>query len=290
MNFRNLAIKTGFKILILSLIFPACKYFDGQSGSNKLLATVYNKSLYLSDMDGMFPEMATRQDSQQIVNAYVDRWIRDNIIMNEAERNVPKDLNIDELLKKYRESLILSSYEEQLIKMGLDTSISEVELNAFYEKNKDQYQLETSIVRCYFIKMPKSTPQSDSLTKWWNSPKSGDNFKKIQDFARKNARAYILSDSSWTRTDDLVQMLPQGTLSAENMSKGKELTMKDNDFQYFFRALNVMNQKEIAPLSYIKEQASKYILHQRKIQMIEKKKQEMYELEMKKNNVRIYNM
>ena len=110
----------------------------------------------------------------------------------------------------------------------------------------------------------------------------------MQEFARNHARSYILEDSVWTRADDLVKMLPKGTLVLEDISSGKELTMKNDDFQYYFRALGVMNQKEIAPLSYIKEQASKYILHQRKIQLIDKKKQEMYDLEMKKNNVKIY--
>ena len=275
-------------LITIALIFTACKNINAPIGSNKLLATVYNKSLYLSDMEGMFPENAAKADSLQITNAYTDRWIRDNIIMTEAERNLPKDLNIEELLKKYRESLILNNYEEQLTKKNLETAISESELKDFYEKNKEQYQLETPIVRCYFIKIPKPTPQSDSIQKWWNSPKSGDNLKKMQDYARKNAKTYILEDSVWTRANEIMKMLPKGTLSGDNIDSGKELTMKDDDFQYYFRALGVMNQKDIAPFSFIKEQASKYILHQRKIQLIEKKKQEMYDLEMKKNNVKIY--
>ncbi len=270
------------------LVFTACKNFKAPTGSNKVLATVYNKTLYLSDMEGMFMEGASREDSSQIINAYVDRWVRDNIVMTEAERNIPKDLNIDDLLKKYRESLILNSYEEQLTKENLSTDISEQELKEFYEKNKEQYQLETPIVRCYFLKIPKPTPQSDSLQKWWNSPKSGDNLNKMKIYAKAQAKSYILEDSAWTKAEDISKMLPKGTLSSDNIDAGKELTMKDDDFQYYFRALGVMNQKEIAPFSYIKEQASKYILHQRKSQLIEKKKQEMYELEMKKNNVKIY--
>jgi hypothetical protein len=276
-------------LIVISIFFTACKKFSKPTGDNRLLASVYNKSLYLAEMEGMFPENATKQDSQQVITAYTDRWIRDNILMAEAERNVPKDLNIDDLLKKYRESLILNSYEEQLTKTNLDTAISETELKAFYEKNKEQYQLETSIVRCYFLKLPKQSPQMDSLQKWWNSPKSGDNLAKMQRYAAVHAKSYILSDSIWKKTDDIINMLPKGTLSSENMSADKELTMKNDDFQYFFRALGVMNQKEIAPFSYIKEQATKYILHQRKIQLIEKKKQEMYDLEMKKNNVKLYN-
>lgn len=145
----------------------------------------------MNDLEGMFFESATHEDSMQIINAYVDRWVRDNVLMAEAERNIPQDLNIEELLKKYRESLILNNYEEQLTKNNLSTEISEEELKDFYEKNKEQYQLETPIVRCYFLKIPKPTPQSDSLQKWWNSPKSGDNLGKMKIYARTHAKSYI---------------------------------------------------------------------------------------------------
>ncbi len=274
--------------LFLLLVVIACQKNTNTTGSNRILATVYNRSLYLSDMEGMFSENATREDSQQVINAFCDRWIREQLVMTEAERNIPKDLNLDELVKKYRESLILSNYEEQLTQIGLDTTISDNELHTFYEKNKEQYQLETPIARCYFLKIPKPAPQSDSLSKWWNSPKSGDNLIKLKNYAKANAKAYILEDSVWTRVDKIAEMLPKGTLSTDNMSGDKELTMKDDNFQYYFRALGVMNKQEIAPLSFIREQASKYILHQRKIQLLEKKKQEMYDTELRKNNVKIY--
>jgi hypothetical protein len=281
-------ISQAFFLTILVATMSACRKNKDATGSNRLVATVYNRSLYLSDLDGMFPENATRQDSQQVVTAFSDRWIREQVIMSEAERNVPKELNLEELVKKYRESLILSNYEEQLTKIGLDTAISESELSDFYQKNKEQYQLETPIVRCYFLKVGRPTQQIDSLNKWWNSPKSGDNLKKLQTYAQQNSKSYIFEDSIWTRADDIIAMLPKGTLTADNISTGKELTLKTDEAQYFFRALGVMNKQEIAPLSFIRSQASKYILHRRKIQLLEKKKQEMYDTELKKNNVKIY--
>lgn len=281
-------MKNTLFVLFLLLVVVACQKNTNPTGSNRILATVYNRSLYLSDMEGMFSENATREDSLQVINAFCDRWIREQLVMTEAEHNIPKDLNLDELVKKYRESLILSNYEEQLTQIGLDTTISDDELHTFYEKNKEQYQLETPIARCYFLKIPKPAPQSDSLSKWWNAPKSGDNLMKLKSYAKLHARAYILEDSVWTRVDKIAEMLPKGTLSTDNMSRDKELTMKDDDFQYYFRALGVMNKQEIAPLSFIREQASKYILHQRKIQLLEKKKQEMYDTELRKNNVKIY--
>ena len=95
MNFKKYTIF----LLTLFTILASCKNFNFKQSSNKLLVTVYNKSLYLSDIEGMFPENATSQDSQMIITAYADRWIREQLVMSEAERNVPKDLNIDDLLK-----------------------------------------------------------------------------------------------------------------------------------------------------------------------------------------------
>ena len=98
----------------------------------------------------------------------------------------------------------------------------------------------------------------------------------------------MLQDSVWRRVDDVVGALPPGTLTAENIGPGKELTLKYNDYQYFLRVLATVSKKEIAPLSFIKDQASKFILHNRKLQLLDNKKQEMYDAEMRRNNVKIY--
>ncbi len=271
------------------LLHTQCK-FGARPPADKLLAQVFNKSLYLSSLDGMFPENATREDSASVVNAFSDRWIRDEVLMNEAEKHVPSDLNIDELIKKYRESLVLSSYQENLIKQSLDTTIEEPELKEFYERNKDQYQLSAPIIRCYLLKIPKPVTLSDSLQKWWNAPKTGNNLFKLRDYSKKFARAYILDDSTWHHVTDVAKFFPKGTVTPENVAKDKEITLKDNDFQYYFRILAVLNQKEIAPLSFIRQQASKYILHQRKQKLLEQKQQEMYDAELKKNNIKIYKL
>ncbi|MDZ7880176.1 MAG: hypothetical protein U5L45_21035 [Saprospiraceae bacterium] len=187
--------------------------------------------------------------------------------------------------------MILSNYEENLTNIGgLDTTISDEELNAFYQKNREQYQLETPIMRCYFLKIPRPTPQYDSISKWWNNGISGDNPRKMRFFSRQqSAKNYVLEDSLWTKVETIANLLPKGTLTTDNVEKGKELSMKDDNFQYYLKVLGVMNRQEIAPLSFIREQAFKYILHKRKIQLLERKKQEMYDAEIRKNNVKIYN-
>jgi hypothetical protein len=278
-------------LIVLSVWVSSCRntQIDSTVSSNRALASVYGKMLYLSEMRELLPEGATHDDSTLIINAYVDRWIREQLTMHEAERNIPRDLNLDSLLNAYRASLILNAYETHLIETNLDSVISDTELKAFYEANKAQYQLDMPIVRCYFLKIPKPVEQTDSLQKWWNNPQSGENKRKLLDYAAKyRLKTFLLEDSSWYKTEQIAAFLPPATLTTENVENNKELTLKDDKFQYFYRAFAVMSKKQIAPFGFIKEQATKLILHQRKIKLLEQKKKERYDVEMRKNNVKIF--
>ncbi len=253
---------------------------------DRLLARVYNKSLHLSELDGMFPPGTSSGDSSLIISAYVNRWVREALLLYEAERNIPKDLNIDKLVRDYRASLILANYERILVEELLDSTITQAELINFYEKNKEQYQLETPIVRCYFIKVPLPVPEYGDLRRWWSRP--SEHYDELVAYCNQYAATHHLEDSTWHKVDDIAMLMPPGTITSSNISDKKEFTQRDGEFQYYFKLFEVKNRKEIAPLSYIEDQARKVILHKRKIKLLEDKKEEMFERELRRQNINTY--
>jgi len=259
---------------------------EAEPDEDRVLARVYDKALYLSELDGMFPQGTSSGDSSLIINAYVNRWVREALLLHEAERNIPKDLNIDKLVRDYRASLILSNYERILVEELLDSTITQAQLIDFYEKNKEQYQLETPIVRCYFIKVPLPVPEYGDLRSWWNRPT--EHYDQLVTYCNEHAAAHHLVDSTWHKVDDIAMLMPPGTITSSNISDKKEFTQRDGEFQYYFKLFEVKNRKEIAPLSYIEDQARKVILHKRKIKLLEDKKEEMYDLELRRQNINTY--
>jgi hypothetical protein len=255
---------------------------------DRVLAQVHNKKLYLSEMDGMFPEGTISEDSTATIQAYVQRWLRDALLQHEAEVNLPSDLNIDKLVRIYRASLITHNYEVALAEQLLDSTISQVELGDFYEKNKGQYQLETPIVRCHFIKVKLPNPQANQLRKLWNSNKPED-FEALIKYCNENAEVHVLEDSIWYDLDHIAAELPSGTLTADNVGSKRDFTQRDANFQYYFRLFESKNRKDIAPLSYIERQARKVILHNRKVRLLSDAKEELYEREMRRGNIKIFN-
>lgn len=274
-------------LMEIMLIGNACNRAEQSQGTHKdvLLATVYNKSLYLSELDGMLPENTNSEDSVKIVKAYVERWVRKSLLMYEAEHNIPKDLDIDELVRDYRASLVQHTYEQQLVEQELDSIISKRELNEFYEKNKEQYQLDAPIIRCNFIKIAQSAEKIQEVRQLWqeNDPEKKQNLLTLCD---ENAAEYLLADSIWYKVDMIGKALPKGAINNNNVGSRKEFAIQDGDFLYFFRLLELVNRKEIAPLAYIENQASKVILHRRKIKLLEDKKEELYEQETE--NIRVF--
>lgn len=261
----------------------------GSSGAppegDKLLAQVYNKNLYLSELEGIVPEGVTKEDSVLMVNAYVQRWVHEQLLMYEAERNIPKDLDIDELVRNYRASLVRFNFEEKIIAEKLDSTISEPELKTFYENNKDQFQLESTILKCLLLKLPPQAPQSEINKLWYSRNPSDEN--RLPGFARQWAAFALLDREKWYKLEEVAALLPEGTLTSDNVGSRREGTLSDGDFRYYYRVLDVVQGKTTAPFDYVKEQASKVILHKRKQELLEKWKEELYQKELRRENVKI---
>jgi len=102
-------------LLFVCLLAGQCSNDNAAKEGDKVLAQVYNKVLYQSNLVDVIPESSTPEDSALIVKAYLQRWVREQLLMYEAERNIPKDLNIDKLVRDYRASLVRFNFEEQII-------------------------------------------------------------------------------------------------------------------------------------------------------------------------------
>jgi hypothetical protein len=276
---------------LVSLLFIAvvllwnCNNSSGNKAEDVLLAKVYNKNLYLSALDGALPEGLSKEDSALMVAAYVQRWTRDQLLMYEAERNIPSDVDIDELVRSYRASLVRFNFEEKIIAEKLDSTVTETELQRFYESNKDQFQLESMILKCLLLKIPSSEPANE-INKLWNSRNSADE-AKLKTMARQKATLALLEPDKWYKLEEVAAFLPKGTLTSDNIGSRREGTLNDGDFRYYYRVLDTAQGKSTAPFDYIKEQATKIILLKRKQDLLEKWKEELYQKELKRENIQI---
>ncbi len=273
--------------LAIFVLLGACDTGSKHSKNDRQLGRIYGKTLFLSDLDGMLPEGITGEDSTVIINTYVRYWMREMALLHEAEQNIPQDLNLEKLVADYRASLIKNNYGNLVMNRLLDSTVTNQQLLDFYVKNKDQYQLETPILRCRFIKAPRNAPNADKAQDWWNGNKSED-FLELAKWCSQHAAVHHLQDSTWYNVDDIAAYMPQGTLTINNVENRRDFIQRDDNFVYYFKLLEVVRKKEIAPLSYIEDQARKVILHKRKTELLEDLKDKLYQEAVRKNNLEVY--
>ena len=269
------------------LLFIGCRQAEIDNPGDPVLARVHERELRLSEMEGMFPDNATSVDSTVIIEAFANRWARDAVLLWESEQNAPSDLNLDRLVRDYRASLVRSSYEEALVSTRLDSAISNAELETFYEATRGEYQLESPIVRCLFMRVPYPTPQEESLQVLWNNGNPEDT-AALHAYARKYAEVFLLDESEWYGLQQISSQLPEGTLTADNVDSKREFTQLDGTNRYYFRLFELKPTTEIAPLSYVESQVRRAILHGRKREVLEESREEIFDRELRRDNIQFF--
>ncbi len=256
---------------------------------DRVLAKVYNKTLYLSEVKALVPPGLSDGDSLLRLNAIVEKWARDALLMHEAEKNISKDLNIDQLVRDYRASLIVHNFEKQLVEANVDSTVSRRELLDYYEKNKDQYILEKPVIRCFFIQFPKDLPEHNRIKNIWSKvPQDTTAFSALMRFSIESTQKVLLNDSSWYEIDQIVDIMPPNSYSVQMLSQGGNFQVTDESYHYWCKVFEYKEANEYPPLNFIEDQLKKVILHHEKIELLKETRDEIYEREIRRNNVHIY--
>lgn len=140
--------------LILVLALVSCQNFKND-GSDKVVATIYDKVLYQSDLQSVLYEGISVNDSLVRTKAFIDSWIRRQLLIHQAENNIDKsELDFSRQIEDYRNSLIIYKYESMLIEQNLDTVISENEIAKYIEDNS-ALELDSLVVKDIILNMRK---------------------------------------------------------------------------------------------------------------------------------------
>ncbi len=250
-----------------------------------VLAQVYNKALVLSDIDGIVGPSNSPEDSLHLIQSFVDRWVHEAILMHEAEKHVRQDMNLDQLVRDYRSSLVLNNFENELFASELDTVITNEDVHQYFNANKEQFRLRYDIVRYSLIKIGQTSQEVDWVQQWWQTK----DLSLLVDLKDKlqPGHAYVdVQPQSWRPLQDLKKRLPKKI--AKTLSAPSDEVYTNNNYLYFLKVYEIRVKGDLPPISFVRDQVEKIILHGRKMKLIEDKKAALYNQEINGTNVRIF--
>lgn len=283
-------MKQTFYILVLCLLAMSCDFFKS-TDNREPIARVNDAYLYKEDVEDIVPEGASKEDSILMVNAYVNRWARQLLLMDGALVNLSeeKQNEFSRFVNQYKNDLYTKAYLEGLVKKNIDTVVHANEAEVFYEANKESFKLNDDLLQFRYISLPLNPIDVDTIKNRFRRFKNKD--KRYLDSISVQFKSYSLNDSIWIKFSQVAEKIP--VVSIENkkqlLKKTNFLQLKDSLNLYLMQVNDVRLQNDYAPLEYVSTSIKQIVINKRKLELIKQLENDITKDAIKNNQFQIYN-
>ncbi len=259
--------------------------------TRKAVARVNDTYLYLDELEGIVTANTPRDDSIARLSAYINSWIRKQVLINEALKRI--DINEAEVERKildYRYSLIAYQFQKLYIQQNMSEVVADAEIEEYYKANLDNFILKQNIIRGAFIKVPQGAPRTNRIKDLIFSNKQNDR-DDLKSYCLSFSTAYHLSDSSWIEFDKLVVGSPLAEIpnKIQFLKSYPYYETSDAGSLYYLKIDAYKISDNVSPLEFVKEDIKNIIINKRKVELARKLEEEVYEKAVENKEFEIYN-
>ena len=261
-------MKNQFYILVC-ILFISCDFLGLQKKDipvRKPIASVHNNNLYTEDIKLLIPKNIEKNDSLVFTRSIINSWAVKQLLLKKAEDNNTQNDNseINNLVKDYRQALLINGYKERLIKQQLDTLIEQQEIIDYYKLNSKNFRLNEELIKTRYLHFSNDLLDRKEVVKLFKKGTIED--LEALELKQLTFKQMMLNDSVWTPLENVLLKIPFSRINL--LKKTKLLQKEDSLGLYLVTIKDVLLRNQIAPLSYIKPTIKQMILHQRKLQLI----------------------
>lgn len=281
------------RIIIAGGIFLLCVYSctnNDNDAKREAVAHVGDKYLYADQIPLYSGNGVTRGDSVSISRNYIDRWIRNELILSKAEENLSDEYQaeINRRLEETRANLMIYQYEQQMMLQKMDTTVSAEEIMDYYNTHLQNFTLQDNILKVLFLKLPVEAPNIDRTRTWFRSYNQED-IRNIESYAYQFAEKYDDFGENWISMKFLIRELP-GDIQNESyfLRNNQYYEAGDSDFIYFVNFRDFRLKGSVAPLDYVRDDIRTLILNNRKIVFLQELENGIYNEGIRDNSFRVF--
>ena len=281
--------KSGL-VLLVALLFALASCHDYYMKSDRIpVAECYGHKLYAEDLAGVVPTGVSKIDSLDRVNAFIDSWIRRQLLIHQAENNLsPEQRDFSKQLDDYRNSLVIYAYESQLIGQYLDTIVSDEEIAAYYEEHKQNFQLRSTMVKVAYVILDNDNKHLKDFRKLMSN-RDTLMLPQLDVLASQFAVSSFFDVDNWVRLEDLLERVPLEIFNTESfLKKNRFVTFDKDDLTYMLRFEDYVLEKSVSPLEIERENIRNVILLKRQKELLAKMNEDLYKKAEEQNVFEIY--
>ena len=276
-------------IFLLSTMVVSCDYFRAPK-KPKAIARVGESYLFQDDIVDLVPKGTSKKDSIAIVKSYIDRWATQKLLFEAAQRNIGKDKvsEFNALIDQYKVDLYTKDYIESLVIRQIDTVVTEVQIEAYYAKNKQYFKNSSELVKLRYINLVKENPKFAKIKSKFSSFTKKDR-KELEQLAVQ-FKSYAFNDSIWVDINQVYEKIPFINLENKQkyISSGMNFQYPDSTTVWLVKVNNVLPKDSPTPLEFLKPTIKQIIINNRKLDLINTIEKEITNDAIKDNKYEIY--
>ena len=276
-------------IFLLSAMVVSCDYFKAPK-KPKAIARVGESYLFQDDIVDLVPKGTSKKDSIAIVKSFIDRWATQKLLFEAAQRNIGKDKvsEFSALIDQYKVDLYTKDYIESLVIRQIDTVVTEVQIEAYYAKNKQYFKNSSELVKLRYINLVKENPKFAKIKSKFSSFTKKDR-KELEQLAVQ-FKSYAFNDSIWVDINQVYEKIPFINLENKQkyISSGMNFQYPDSTTVWLVKVNNVLPKDSPTPLEFLKPTIKQIIINNRKLDLINTIEKEITNDAIKDNKYEIY--
>ena len=259
------------------------------SDDETILARVHDDYLFATDVQSLIPENTSPYDSIVLIQNFVNSWVQTKLMTHQAQKNLTsKQLDFNKQLEDYRNSLIIFSYERELINQNLDTLVSEEEIEKYYNAHLGDFELKENIAKVIYVVFEYGLPLEDDFELIFRLPDSLL-LDSLESFSQANARTYYLDTASWIPFSELKEILPIENYSRELFLKQQRYyKLTDENNIYMLKFVDFKIKDDTSPLAFEHNDIRNIIVNKRKVILVKKARSDIYNKALQNDEFEIY--
>ncbi len=267
----------------------SCRFISSVIHDEDVVAKVGKHKLYRSELESVIPVGTPSEDSLNLANQYIKAWAAEFIFDDAAAASLSKkDIDVAEQIEQYRRALVKYRYEELYINERLDTAVSAIEVQAYYDDNKERYTLDFPIVKVRFVRLGAESPALAQIKKLIASDDEED-LSELENLASTAAEKYTDFGGKWLDITALADEFgtDYGTLLALMSRSVIQYTDEAGVLNYAY-IVDYLRSGTIAPVEYCEPRIKEVIVNARKQELLTSLERDLLDQARRQGNFVIY--
>jgi hypothetical protein len=257
--------------------------------TDEVVAQVGEKKLFQSDLSQILPSELEEQDSLLMADEYVRKWVKQELLIQKAIENLtPEQKNLNKEIEEYRNSLIIYKYKNELMNQQMDTLVTKMQIEQFYNAGQFNFQLNNNIVKAIFIKIPINVA-NPKLLKELVDDNSVEGINGLREYCIQYAKGFDFFNDNWVNFEIVKKNIPGEIIDEKQfLARNNQIELKDSNYYYLVTIQDYKLQNELAPIEYVEENIKNLILNKRKIEFLKQVEENVYKEGVRQNKFKIY--